>query len=276
MPVLPVSMLVKNPLDRLGDAVCIGHRGEFLQQPGGPALRAHPAARVHRETLGIAPAPGDEAQVVDRRARAIPAAPRAGDLVLAWQLEGERVGQQELREAYHVRGHVEHLLRTHARQVAGSDIPHRVAAAALGRKSRFGQLRHGRMDTLDLHAVYLEILPAGEMQRAIAVRFRYGGGRSHLPGAEDSRRQTGTQHERPRFALLVNPLWNTERLEARRRDFATLELSGHPPKLLQIFRKVRWKAVYTAAGHRIGLGCVSSSRTFWSARRAASGRPSLM
>ena len=145
--------------------------------------------------------------------------------------------------------HIEDLVGTGAGKVAGSDVPHRVASATLGRKPCFRQPRHCRIDTLDLHTVYLEILPARQMQRSIAVGLRDFGRDAHLLGREDAGRQTSAQHEGSRFALFINPLRNAERLVARRRNLTPLKLPGQLPKLVQILRKALGQLVNAWVRH---------------------------
>ena len=150
--------------------------------------------------------------VVDGGPGAIAAAPGRRDLVLSRQLVAERIGQQPPGEPHHVRGNVEDLVGTDARLVAGGDVADRIASTAFGGQARLEKAHHGGVDALNLHAVHLEILPAGQMQRAVAVLRGHLGRRPHVPRFEDARGQTGPEHEGAGLALLVDALGHANNL----------------------------------------------------------------
>jgi len=69
------------------------------------------------------------------------------------------------------------------------------------------------VDAVDLDAVDLQILAAGEVQRGVAPRRGDLGRDAHLCGREDAANEPSTEHVRARFALLVDALRNAEGLE---------------------------------------------------------------
>ena len=166
--------------------------------------RAEPAADPHVVAdPEVRSVHADQADVVDLVLRAVVAAARDGDLVLAGQVREAPVADEVGDERVHDGARVEVLVRRDAGQRAADDVAPHVAA---GLRAGQADLVEGREDVrhvLQPQPVELDALPGGDVGEGAAVADREVGDRPQLPRVQLPVRDAHPQHE---VAVLLGPL----------------------------------------------------------------------
>ena len=165
-----------------------------------------PPASTRKPRAPPASSSAKNAEVVDRRGHVILRAPLEGDLELARQRRAQTVAQQEPRQRFGVRRHVESLPGRGARVRAGGDVAHRVAAGLARRDARVGEPAHRVFHVVQLHEVELDVLPGRDVAEPARVPLADVGEHPELVAREHALRDLHAQHLRVAgLALAVRP-----------------------------------------------------------------------
>ena len=198
----PIAFLTQpreHPRDSLQGREDLGLGHERIEQPGLVGHRAEAAPDVHLESALRAPAglPGHrdrpEVMHVDETARMLPA-PRERHLELAAEVLGIGMTEQKPHGRAGVGGHVERLVAADAREGAGGDVAHAVAARLPRGDADRREPAHQGRGVVELDEVELHVLPGRDVADSVAVFLGEVGEGVHLLGGHPAERDLDPVH----------------------------------------------------------------------------------
>ncbi len=215
-----LSQAPEDPGDRLDGGQELFDRVVLVEQLRLVRRGAQPAADVEIEGALLDPVDrggaGDGAEVVHHhQAAGLAGAAREGGLELAPEVLAVGVAEQEAEEGRGIGGGVEGLGVAHARERAGREVAHPVAARLAGGDADRRQTPHQVGGVVDVDVVELDVLAGGDVEDRVRVLLGQLGHHLELLGRRAAVGELDAHHP-GRVPERLGPLCKVSRGELQR------------------------------------------------------------